>query len=185
MGLSPAFDACSGCDSPRARNGSSRHGTLATTLIAPFLQILGELFLAEAIQDALFRDTALARHLDPPVRQINFARRMRIRIDAHHATKVERRLVPAPIKVKPPRICVDFNGDAVFGAGREDFLDIDVVPRTAQKLASGHMPKDGGIGIGDRADDALGLRRAVHFKLPVNACDDEIEAREHVFRIIE
>ena len=111
---------------------------------------------------------------------------MRIRIDAHHAaTKVERRLVPAPIKVKPPRICVDFNGDAVFGAGREDFLDIDVVPRTAQKLASGHMPKDGGIGIGDRADDALGLRRAVHFKLPVNACDDEIEAREHVFRIIE
>src|SRR5947207_817 len=69
---------------------------------------------------------------------------MRIRIDAHHATKVERRLVPAPIKVKPPRICVDFNSDAVFGAGREDFLDIDVVPRTAQKLASGHMPKDGG-----------------------------------------
>jgi hypothetical protein len=109
---------------------SSRHGTLATTLIAPPLQILGELFLAEAIQDALFRDTALARHLNPPVRQINFPRRVRIRIDAHHATQVERRLVPAPIKVKPPRICVDFNGDTVFGAGREDFLDIDVVPRT-------------------------------------------------------
>ena len=49
-----------GCDSPRVRNGSSRHGTLATILIAPPLQILGELFLAEAIQDALFRDTALA-----------------------------------------------------------------------------------------------------------------------------
>ena len=117
--LAPAFAACSGCDSPRARNLSSRHGTLATTLIAPPLQILGELFLAEAIQDARFRDTAFARHLDPPVRQINFPRRVRIRIDAHHATKVERRLVPAPIKVKPPRICVDFNGDTVFGAGRE------------------------------------------------------------------
>ena len=45
--LVPAFAACSGCDSPRARNLSSRHGTLATTLIAPPLQILGELFLAE------------------------------------------------------------------------------------------------------------------------------------------
>ena len=120
---------------------------LATTLVAPPFQILSELFPAEAIQNALLRYAALARHLDAPVREIEFARRMRIRIDAHHATKPQRRLMPPPIKVKTPRIRVDFNGDAVLGAGRKDLLDVNVVPGTAQKLPPGHMPKDGGKGI--------------------------------------
>ena len=67
------------------------------------------------------------------------------------------RLVPAPVKVKPPGIGVDFHGDAMRGAGFENPLDIDFVTRPPQQLAAGHMAEDGGIGICHRADDALGL----------------------------
>jgi hypothetical protein len=45
----------------------------------------------------------------------------------------------------------------------------------AQQLPPGHMPEDRRIGIGHRADDALGLRRAVHLETAVHARDDKVE----------
>jgi hypothetical protein len=116
-------------------------------LIASPLEIFCEFILAEAIQNAFFRHAALARHLDAPMRQVNFPRRVRIRVDAHDAAKTQGRLVPAPVKVKPPGVRVDFNGDAVLRAGRENLLDIDVIAWTAQKLPPGHMPEDGRVWI--------------------------------------
>jgi hypothetical protein len=35
-------------------------------------------------------------------------------------------LVPAPVKVKTPRVRVDFDGDAVLHAGFENLVDIDL-----------------------------------------------------------
>src|SRR6185369_14044847 len=113
----------------------------------------------------LFRYAALARHLDAPMRQIDLARRMRIRVDAHHAAKPKRRLMPAPIEVKPPWVCVDFNGNAVLGAGCEDLLDVDVIAWATQQLPPCHMPQDSRVGICDRADDALGLRCTIYPEL--------------------
>jgi hypothetical protein len=37
---------------------------------------------------------------------------MRIRVDAHHAPKLERTPVPTPVKIKPPRIRVDLDRNA-------------------------------------------------------------------------
>ena len=93
--------------------------------------------------------------------------------------------MPAPVEVEPPRICVDLNGDTMFRARFKNPFDIDVKARPAQELPPGHVPKDGGVGICDGADNALCLRLAIHLELPVNACDDEIKAPKHVLRIIE
>src|SRR2546423_617155 len=93
---------CRGCDSLRARNLEAGNRSLAATALAAPFQICGKLFLGEAIQDSFFGHAAFARHLDAPMRQIDFACRMRIGIDAHHAAKAERRFVPTPVEVKPP-----------------------------------------------------------------------------------
>ena len=80
-----------------------------------------------------FAGTALPRHLDAPVRQVDFASRVRIRINAHDATKLKCALMPAPVEIKTPGFGVDLDGDAVFGAGFENSLGIDFVagPLTA------------------------------------------------------
>ena len=71
----------------------------------------------ETIQDTFLRDTALACHLNTPVNQIELAGRMRIRIDAHGTAQSQGTAMPAPIKIEPPRIGIDFNRDAMLGAG--------------------------------------------------------------------
>jgi hypothetical protein len=52
---------------------------------------------------------------------------MRVRIDTHQTPKPKRRLVPAPVEVKPPRVRIYLNRDSVLRAGREDFFDVDLV----------------------------------------------------------
>jgi hypothetical protein len=91
---------CPGCNRSGSGNGAARRESPAVSLIASPLEIFCEFILAEAIQNAFFRHAALARHLDAPMRQVNFPRRVRIRVDAHHAAKTQGRLVPAPVKVK-------------------------------------------------------------------------------------
>lgn len=51
------------------------------------------------------------------MRQVDFAGRVRVRIDAHDASKLKGKLVPAPIEIKTPRIGVYLHGDAMGGAG--------------------------------------------------------------------
>jgi hypothetical protein len=49
---------------------------------------------------------------------------VRVRIDAHDASKLKCALMPAPVEIKTPGIGVDLDGDAIFGAGVENSLDI-------------------------------------------------------------
>jgi hypothetical protein len=118
-----------------------------------FLQVLYELVKREAVEHAVRGHSALARHLDAPARKINLAARMGIGVDAHHASKFERPLVPAPIQIETPWVRVDFDGNAMGGAGGEDALNIDFVSRPSEQLTPGHVPKDGGVRICNCADD--------------------------------
>jgi hypothetical protein len=112
----------------------------------------------EAVEHAVRGHAALARHLDAPVRKINLAGRMGIGVDAHHASKIERPLVPAPIQIETPWVRVDFDGNAMGGAGGEDALNVDFVSRPSEQLTPGHVSKDGGVRICNCADDALCLQ---------------------------
>ena len=81
--------------------------------------------------------------------------------------------MPAPIEIKPPGVGVNFDGNAMLGAGREHSLDADFVPRPPQELPPGHMAQDGGVRIGDGAEDTLGLRLAIKLEASVDAGDDK------------
>jgi hypothetical protein len=110
---------------------------------------------------------------------------MRVRIDAHHAAEVERRLVPAPIKIETPRIGIDLDCNAMSSAGREHTRDVDIVSGSPQQLPSRHMAEDGCAGIHHCANNALRLRPAVEAKAAVDARDDKIEACKHLVRIVK
>ena len=75
-------------------------------------QVSRKLGKAETVQNPLRWHATLARHLDAPMRQIDLTGRMGVGIDAHHATKLEGALMPAPVKVEAPRVGVHFNGKA-------------------------------------------------------------------------
>jgi hypothetical protein len=81
--------------------------------------------------------------------------------------------MPTPIKIEPPWVRVDLNRHPVLGTCCEHFLSVDLVARMAQQLPSGHMPEDRRVGIGHRANDAFGLRCAVHVETAVHACHDK------------
>jgi hypothetical protein len=50
-----------------------------------------------------------------------------IQVDAEDAAVIQRLLVPAPVKIKAPRMRIDFNGDAVPGASLQDLIVVDLV----------------------------------------------------------
>lgn len=60
---------------------------------------------------------------------------MRVRFDAKDTAIIERLLVRAPVEVEPPWMRIDFDGDAVLGAGFEDFVYVDLISRSAGELA--------------------------------------------------
>jgi hypothetical protein len=76
--------------------------------------------------------------------QVELAGRMRIGINAHHASKFKGPLVPAPVKVEAPGVRIDFHGDAICGACLENGFDINFVTRPPQQLAAGHMAENSG-----------------------------------------
>src|SRR6185436_15063271 len=98
------------------------------------------------------------RHRDAPAGQVDFGRRVRIRIDAEHAAELEPARVPAPVEVEAPGIGIDLDGNAVLGASGEDPLGIDAVAFAAEELASGHVPENGRVRVGYGAKEAFGLR---------------------------
>src|SRR5690242_3555087 len=100
---------------------------------------------------------------------------MRVGIDAEQASQFERALAPAPIHIKPPRMRVNLDGNAVFGAGLQDALHIDLVAGTPQELPSGDVAENGRAGILDRPDDAVSLLLAAHPEIAVHAGDDKIK----------
>ena len=92
--------------------------------------------------------------------------------------------MPPPVKVEPPRMRVDFNRYAVFRAGLQDLVDIDLVSRVPQQLASGHVADDGGVRV-RCPSRSLRLLLPVQFEPSVNARNDEIEVFKDIVRIIE
>jgi hypothetical protein len=83
---------------------------------------------------------------------------MGIGVDAHEAAEPQGRFMPEPVKIEPPRLCVDLDRDAVLGTCRSHLLNVDVV---AGRRSNCRPPEDRRIGIGHRGDDAIGLRCAV------------------------
>src|SRR6185312_6315796 len=67
----------------------------------------------------------------------------------------------------------------------QHLLDVDFVAWTALELAPGHVADDRGEGIGDRPQQTIGLRLPVHLEPAMDAGDHEIEAGQHVLRIIQ
>src|SRR5262245_43981671 len=110
---------------------------------------------------------------------------MGVRVDAESAAELNPPPQPTPVKIKPPRVPVYFDSDAVLSAGRQHPLDIEIIPRPPQQLAAGHVANDRDERVGDRAHQALGLFRAIEPELTVDAANDEIEAAQHVLRIVE
>jgi hypothetical protein len=51
------------------------------------------------------------------VHVIELANGMSVGVDAEHATELQHRLMPAPVKIKPPRMRVDFDCNAMLRAG--------------------------------------------------------------------
>jgi hypothetical protein len=45
-----------------------------------------------------------------------------IGVDAHEAAKFQRTLMPVPVKIKPPRIGINLDRDAVLRAGFKNAL---------------------------------------------------------------
>ena len=87
------------------------------------------------------RNAALAGHFYAPVvHMVQLPDGVRVRIDAEDAAIIERLLVPAPVEVESPWMRIDFDGDAVLGAGFKDFVDVDLISRSAGELAPGRWP---------------------------------------------
>ena len=82
---------------------------------------------------------------------------MRIGIDAEDAAKAHAGAMPTPIQIKPPRICINFDGDAVLGACCQNLLNIDLVSGPPQQLPAGHVTQDRRMRIGYGTDDPLRL----------------------------
>jgi hypothetical protein len=151
---------------------------------APF-EPPGECRKVHRIQHTVGRDAALSRHLDTPVRQADFRCGMRVRIDAHHAAQFERPAMPAPIEIEAPWVRVDFDRHGMLGAGDEYFLDVDVIARPPEQLATCHVSENGHERISDGPHYARGLLFLILPELAVDACHDEIEPTQHLVGIVE
>ena len=66
---------------------------------------------------------------------------MSVGFEAEDAAVFERLLVPAPIKIEPPRMRIDLDGDAVLCASFQDFVDIDFIAGTPLGLAFRHCDR--------------------------------------------
>src|SRR4051812_41527033 len=80
---------------------------------------------------------------------------------------------------------VDFDGDAVLAASLEDLVDIDVIARTALKLATCHVTDDRRVSVFNGLQNSLGLFYLRQFEAAMDARDNEIELLQDSVRVIE
>ena len=97
-------------------------GTLSRTTRAlpPALKVREKLGERHRIEDAVRRYAALAGHFNTPVHVVELPDGVRVGIDAEDAAVIESLLMPAPVEIEPPRMRIDFNGNAVLGAGSQE-----------------------------------------------------------------
>src|SRR4051794_8181912 len=93
--------------------------------------------------------------------------------------------MPAPVKIEAPRIGVDLDGNAVLGACRKDLFNVHIVARPPKELAACHVAKNGDERMGHSAQNAFGLFLPFLSELAMDARHDEIEATQHIVRIVE
>src|SRR4051812_34178157 len=151
----------------------------------PLAQMLCQLRQCHAVEYPFGRHATFTGHLNPPVSKVEFTGGVSVRIDAHKAAKFERSLVPPPVEIKPPRMGVDLDRDAMAGARFQHFLNIDVVPWPTEQLPPCHVAYDGCMWIGDRPNNALGLAFNIQSEAAVNTGNHEIETGQNIVRIIE
>ena len=147
--------------------------------------MLRDLRKAQAIEHPIGGHAAFARHLDAPMRQIEFAGGMGVGVDAHHAAEIERTPMPAPIEIEPPGIGIDLDGDAIFGTGNQNLFDIDLISGPPQQLPPRHVAENSGVGIGHGTDDPLRLFLAIHLEAAMHARHHEIATLQDCVGIIE
>ena len=151
----------------------------------PLREVLSEGRKIEAVKDRRARNASFARHLNSPMRKVDFICRVRVWIDAHHAAQLKGPLVPPPIKVKPPRAGVDFDGHALCCAGGKNALDINLITGTAEKQPSCHVSENGRVRILDNAQNARRLRFTIKREPAMHTRNHKIELRQHFFGIIQ
>src|SRR4051812_38414368 len=139
----------------------------------------------KGVQYPVGRNGAFPGHLHSPMHVIEFADRVRIRIDAENAPILERLFVQPPIEVKSPWMGINLNRNAMFCADLQDPFYVDVVTRASLKLAPGHMAENCGVWICNCFEDALRLLRLRQFEAAMHARDDEVEALEDAVRVVE
>ena len=94
-------------------------GTLSRTArgLPPALKMAKKLRERHGIQYAVRRYAAFAGHFDTPMHVVELPDGVGVGIDAEDAAVIESLLMPAPVEIEPPRMRIDFNGNAVLGAG--------------------------------------------------------------------
>ena len=110
---------------------------------------------------------------------------MRIGVNAHHAAELEGPLMPTPIQIQTPWVCVDFNCNAVLGARLKDLFDVNVVTRPSKQLPARHVTQDRGARICYSPQDAICLLLSAELKPAVDTRHNEVEARQNLIRIVQ
>ena len=64
--------------------------------------------------------------------KIDFAGRVSVWIDAHHAAEMEGHLMPSPIEVKTPGIRINFDSDPEPRTRFKDLFYVNLIPGSAQ-----------------------------------------------------
>ena len=116
-----------------------------------------ELCEAHGVEHAVLRHGAFAGHQHAPLDVVDFFGRVGVGIDAEQASQLQPARAPAPVEIETPRVGVDLDGNAVFGAGLQDLLHVHFVAGTSQQLPSRDMAEDCGARVGNGSDDAFGL----------------------------
>ncbi|MFK4522921.1 hypothetical protein ABIF90_000902 [Bradyrhizobium japonicum] len=80
---------------------------------------------------------------------------------------------------------VDFNRYAMFRAGLQDLVDVDLISGTPLQLTAGQMSDDCGMRIADRLENALGLLLFWELEAAMNARDHKIKVFQDMVRIVE
>jgi hypothetical protein len=64
-----------------------------------------------------------------------------------------------PVKIKPPRVRVDLNGDTMLRASAQYRFDVDLISWSSERLTVGYVTQNRRVRVRDRANEAGRLRR--------------------------
>jgi hypothetical protein len=110
---------------------------------------------------------------------------MGIGVDAYHAPEVERLLMPTPVQIQSPRIGINLNCNGVLGAGLKNLPNINIVPRPAEQLPTGHVSQYCRARVRNGPQDPIRLLLATQLESAVHARHDKIEARQRIVGVVQ